>query len=133
MDMGEWSDYFEDFPEEAPQPPSAEERAKEKFDSDIKDMNADAFALIAKTKKKAIDAAQLQKKQFLESIDYCPQCGEKELNVYKLENKNYLCECQDCGIYGSGDNFSAALHKTASAIGDNIDWRDGSLFSVSTK
>jgi DNA-directed RNA polymerase subunit M/transcription elongation factor TFIIS len=131
MDMGEWSDYFEDFPEEAPQPPSSEERAKEKFDSDIKDMNA--FALIAKTKKKAIDAAQLQKKQFLESIDYCPQCGEKELNVYKLENKTYLCECQDCGIYGSGDNFSAALHKTASAIGDNIDWRDGSLFSVSTK
>jgi DNA-directed RNA polymerase subunit M/transcription elongation factor TFIIS len=133
MDMGEWSDYFEDFPEEAPQPPSAEERAKEKFDSDIKDMNVDAFALIAKTKKKVIDAAQLQKKQFFESIDYCPQCGEKKLNVYKLENKTYLCECQDCGIYGAGDNFSAALHKTASAIGDNIDWRDGSLFSVNTK
>lgn len=131
--MGEWSDYFEDFPEEAPQPPSAEERAKEKFDSDIKEINTDAFALIAKTKKKANDAAQLQKKKFLESVVCCPQCGEKELNVYKLVNTTHLCECQDCGIYGSGDNFSAALHNTASSIGDNIDWRDGSLFSVSTK
>ncbi|GAA68375.1 MULTISPECIES: hypothetical protein [Pseudoalteromonas] len=131
--MGEWSDYFEDLPEEALQPPIAAERAKEKFDSDIKDLNADAFALIAKTRKKAIDALQMQKKQFFESVDYCPQCGEKELNVYKLENKTYLCECQNCGICGSGDNFSAALHKTASAIGDNIDWRVGSLFSISTK
>ncbi|MBG9990747.1 hypothetical protein I6F43_02500 [Pseudoalteromonas sp. NZS71_1] len=103
--MGEWSDYFEDLPEEALQPPIAAERAKEKFDSDIKDMNADAFALIAKTRKKAIDALQMQKKQFFESVDYCPQCGEKELNVYKLENKTYLCECQNCGICGSGDNF----------------------------
>lgn len=131
--MGEWSEYFEDFPEEAPQPPSAEERAKEKLDADIKGMNADAFALIAKTKQKAIDKVQQQKKKFLESIDDCPQCGETSLNTYKLENASYLCECQGCGIYGSGDNFSSALHQTASAIGDNIDWRDGSLFRVSTK
>jgi len=131
--MGEWSEYFEDFPEEAPQPPTAEEIAKEQFEADIKGMNADAFALISKTKKKAIEKAQQQKKQFLESIEYCPQCGEKELNVYKLENSSYLCECQDCGIYGLGDNFSSALHSTASAIGDNIDWRDGSLFKMGTK
>jgi transcription elongation factor Elf1 len=129
--MGEWSEYFEDFPEEAPQPRSAEE--KEKLEADIKGINADAFALIAKTKKKAVDKAQQQKKQFLEFIDQCPQCGEKELNIYKLENSSYLCECQDCGIYGSGDNFSFALHQTAYAIGVNIDWREGSLFKVSAK
>lgn len=131
--MGEWSDYFEDFPEEAPQPPSAEEKAKEKFEAEIKGINADSFALIAKTKKKAQEVVQEQKKNFLESIDHCPQCGQKELNVYKLDNQSYLCECQDCGIYGSGGDFSSALHKTASAIGDNIDWRNGSLFKVSAK
>jgi Zn ribbon nucleic-acid-binding protein len=128
--MGEWSEYFEDFPEEAPQPPSAEEKAKEKLQADIKGINADAFALIAKAKKKVIDKAQQQKKQFLESTHQCPQCGEKELNIYKLENSSYLCECQNCGIYGSGDNFSSALNQTASAIGDNIDWREGPLFKV---
>ncbi len=131
--MGEWSEYFEDFPEEAPQPQSVEERANERLEANIKKLNADAFALIAKTKQKAIDNAQHQKKQFLESIDDCPQCGETELNTYRLDNTSYLCECQGCGIYGSGDNFSSALRHTASAIGDNIDWRDGSLFKVSTK
>ena len=131
--MGEWSEYFEDFPEEAPQPQSAEEIAKEKLQADIKAMNSDALALIAKTKKKTNEDAQQRKKQFLESVDHCPQCGEKKLNIYKLDNSAYLCECQGCGIYGSGDNFSSALHKTAAAIGDNIDWRDGSLFTVSVK
>ncbi|PQJ37261.1 hypothetical protein BTO00_23540, partial [Vibrio campbellii] len=76
--MGEWSDYFEDFPEEAPQPPSAEEIAKEKLDAEIKAINADAFALIAETKRKAQEVAQEQKNKFLEFVDYCPQCGEKE-------------------------------------------------------
>ncbi|EHR5764782.1 TPA: hypothetical protein ACMD08_004463 [Vibrio parahaemolyticus] len=131
--MGEWSDYFEDFPEEAPQPPSAEEKAKEKLEADIKGMNAEAFALIARTKEKAQEVAQEQKKQFLRSIDHCPQCGEKELHVYKLDGEVYLCECQDCGIYGSGNDYSSALHKTETAIGENIDWREGSLFKISGK
>ncbi|MCX8794077.1 hypothetical protein NOK90_25360 [Vibrio parahaemolyticus] len=131
--MGEWSDYFEDFPEEAPQPPSAEEIAKEKLDAEFKAINADAFALIAETKRKAQEVAQEQKNKFLEFVDYCPQCGKKELNIYKLENETYLCECQDCGIYGSGCDFSSALHNTATSIGDGIDWRNGSLFKVSSK
>ncbi|QPG06334.1 hypothetical protein IT774_03805 [Salinimonas marina] len=65
--MGEWSDYFEDFPEEAPQPPSAEEIAKAKHEADIKAMNADAFALIAETKRKAQAAEEQQKEQYLDS------------------------------------------------------------------
>lgn len=52
MDNG--SDDFENFPEEAPQQPDVEEGAKEKFTSDIIAMNADALALIAKTKKAGI-------------------------------------------------------------------------------
>lgn len=126
--MGDWSDYFEDYPEEAPQPPSTEEIAKAKHEADIKAMNADAFALIAETKRKAQAAEQLKKEQYLDSTVECPQCGESRLNVYKLKSNRYLCECQACGIYGAGPDFSSALHQTASAIGDDIDWRDGSLF-----
>ena len=74
--MGEWSDYFEDFPEEAPQPPSAEEIAKAKLKANIKAMNADAFALIAETKRKAQGAEQQQKElkaQAVESIEVLEQ------------------------------------------------------------
>lgn len=126
--MGEWSDYFEDFPEEAPQPPSAEEIAKAKLEANIKAMNADAFALIAETKRKAQADEQQQKEQYLDSTVECPQCGESCLNVYKLKSDRFLCECQACGIFGTGTDFSSALHQTAGAIGDDNDWRDGSLF-----
>lgn len=131
--MGEWSDYFEDFPEEAPQPPSAEELAKEKLENDIRNMNAEAFALIEKSRRKAAEVDQKEKMQFLKSVDQCPQCGEKQLNIYKLKNHKYLCECQGCGIYGAGIDISAALHKTAAAYGDGLDWRVGSLFKASKK
>ena len=127
--MGEWSDYFEDFPEEAPQPPSDEEVAKAKRDAQIRALNADAFALIAKTQRKAQAAEQQQKELYLDSTVECPQCGESRLNVYKLKSDRFLCECKACGIYGAGTDFSSALHQTAGAIGDDIDWRDGSLFA----
>ena len=123
------SDYFEDFPEEAPQPPSDEEVAKAKRDAQIRALNADAFALIAKTQRKAQAAEQQQKELYLDSTVECPQCGESRLNVYKLKSDRFLCECQACGIYGAGTDFSSALHQTAGAIGDDIDWRDGSLFA----
>jgi hypothetical protein len=53
MDMGKSSDHVEDFPEEASQQSNVEEGVKEKFTSDIIAMNADALALIAKTKKES--------------------------------------------------------------------------------
>ncbi len=38
-------------------------------------------------------------------------------------------QCQDCGFDGADTDLSSALHQTASAIGDGIDWWEGSLFS----
>jgi uncharacterized Zn finger protein len=53
-----------------------------------------------------------------------PQCGSHELNVYKLSETGYLCECQECGIYGRGDSETQALENTACVIDDDLDWRD---------
>lgn len=131
--MGEWSDYFEDFPEEAPKQLSEEELKKAKHEADIKALNADAFALIADAKRKSLAVEQQKKLVFLDSTVECPQCGEHALNVYKLHSQRYLCECQQCGIYGEGADFSSALHQTAAAIGDGLDWKNGSLFRPSTE
>jgi hypothetical protein len=63
MDMGKSSDHVEDIPEEALQQPNVEEGAKEKFTSDIIAMNADALALIAKTKKAGIAFVEKENKK----------------------------------------------------------------------
>lgn len=126
--MGEWSDYFEDFPEEAPQSRTSHENLKEQRENALRSMNAEAFALIAKARQKQIAADEALKKPYLESVQLCPQCGEHTLNLYKLKNSLYLCECQDCGIYGKGEDLSLALQDTIAAIGEERDWRVRSLF-----
>jgi hypothetical protein len=131
--MGEWSDYFEDFPEEAPTPPSAEEIVKKQLHSEIKNINSDAFALIAKANKKQFEVKQAEKKLSIVTVEECPQCGLKELDIYKLSDASFLCECQDCGIYGQGDSLSSAIEKTADALGEGLDWNNGSLFWVTKK
>ena len=131
--MGEWSDYFEDFPEEAPTPPSAEEIAKKKYHSEIRNLNSDAFALIAKTKKKKFELRQKEKKLSLISVEDCPQCGLKELDIYKLSDSLFLGECQDCGIYGQGESLSSAIKKTENSLGEGLDWNNSSLFWTTKK
>lgn len=126
--MGEWSDYFEDFPEEAPQSSTPHEKVKEQREKALQSMNAEAFALIAKARQKQIEADEAAKKPYLESVELCPQCGENALNLYKLKNSAYLCECQDCGIYGKGEDSSLALQDTIAAIAEERDWRVSSLF-----
>ncbi|WP_444927191.1 hypothetical protein ACJJI4_04270 [Microbulbifer sp. TRSA002] len=124
--MGEWSEFFEDFPEYAPGPPSAEEleqEAKRKLKTEIRKMNSDAFALIEKTQEK-------EKKQYLEKVENCPQCGEKQLNVYKLKPDHVLCECQSCLTYGSGSDLSIAIQEIICANGDELNWKNSSLFKV---
>lgn len=126
--MGEWSDYFEDFPEEAPQPPSQTELAKERLENEIRAINADAFALIEQTMIKAKLAEQKEKEKYLESVEECLQCGENALHVYKLKETMYLCECQSCCTYPSGQEKTKALNNIILAYGDGLDWTKGSLF-----
>jgi len=70
--MGEWSDYFEDFPEEAPQSSTSREKIKEHREKALQSMNAEAFALIAEARQKQVAADEAAKKPYLESVQPCP-------------------------------------------------------------
>ncbi|AZL86815.1 hypothetical protein [Aliivibrio salmonicida] len=48
------------------------------------------------------------KREFLEKVVDCPECGNKELNCYHFTAEIYQCECQHCGAYGSGTNEQEA-------------------------
>ena len=131
--MGEWSEYFEDFPEENPgnyvngkyDPQQAQylRTIEAKLTKQELAENFELNKLRAKEKLAFIK----HKQQSLMLIEDCPQCGLKELNTYKLDENHYLCECQDCGIYGEGNSHENALQNTASVIGDGLDWRDENI------
>lgn len=55
--------------------------------------------------------------------DNCPQCGLPDLFVYALPSGGYLCQCQNCGIFGEGQSQKDAIKKTENCIGDCLDWR----------
>lgn len=129
--MGNWSDYFEDFPEENPANyvggtfnPEEAKRLRElraKIETAKKANSAEVNALISQAKK-AVKARSLL------VVEDCPQCGLNQLNTYKISETFYLCECQECGIYGKGVTHQQALDSTADSIGDGKDWREGSEF-----
>lgn len=129
--MGEWSDYFEDFPEENPAnwvngrfDPALRARINQQESqyavADAK-ANAELRGMIEKAKKET-------KARSLLVTEDCPQCGLKELNTYRISERFYLCECQECGIFGNGVSHQEALERTREALGDGLDWREGSLF-----
>jgi uncharacterized protein YbbK (DUF523 family) len=125
--MGEWSDYFEDFPEENPanwvngrfDPVLRTQLNRQEVEQEK--ANAEVNAMIAKAKQET-------KARSLLVTEDCPQCGLKELNTYKISETFYLCECQECGIYGNGTTHQRALEKTADALGEGLDWTEGSLY-----
>lgn len=126
--MGEWSEYFEDFPEENPanyvngrfnprlaqKVRNQEERLRVTTNKARSEINAVIMKAWLDTKAKSI----------LPFTEECPQCGLPELNTYKINDTFYLCECQDCGIHGRGETHALALKNTFYAIGDGLDWRE---------
>ncbi len=123
--MGEWSDYFEDFPEENPANWVKENPVNGVFATIIREQekgklrlkkNAELNTMIAKAKRET-------KARSLLVVENCPQCGLKELNTYKITESFYLCECQECGIYGNGKTHEQALARTQDALGEGLDWR----------
>jgi len=129
--MGDWSDYFEDFPEENPAnwvngqfDPGLAARLREQSSHNNEAQakaNAELNEMIAKAKQET-------KARSLLLVEDCPQCGLKELNTYKISEKFYLCECQECGIFGNGTTHEKALERTKEALGEGLDWREGSLY-----
>ncbi|WP_275930675.1 hypothetical protein [Aeromonas sp. 1HA1] len=101
--MGEWSEYFEDFPEENPA-----NWVNGEFNPQLAQEVRNHEAQLSATTNKArseINAVimkawlETKSKAFLLTED-CPQCGLQELSTYKISDTFYLCECQDCGIHG---------------------------------
>jgi hypothetical protein len=125
--MGDWSEYFEDFPEENPAnwvngkftPRSREQINMEAHQSQVASLEIRQLITNAKKAHKA--------RALFETGD-CTQCGEHQLNSYRISEAFYLCECQECGIYGAGTTHEEAIAKTVEAIGEGLDWRDGSLY-----
>ena len=106
--MGEWSNYFKDFPKENPanyvdgtfNPKLASairQREERQRAADV-----EVNGLISKGQRDA-------KARLLLGIETCPQCSMKELNTYKINDDNYLCECHSCGIESKGETHKKAL------------------------
>lgn len=128
--MGEWSEYFEDFPEENPAN-YVNGQFNPQLAQEIRNHEAQLTATTNKARSE-INAVimkawlETKSKSFLQTED-CPQCGLTELNTYKIHDTLYLCECQDCGIHGRGETHALALKNTFDAIGDGLDWRDNTI------
>lgn len=120
--MGEWSEYFEDFPEEDPG-----NYVNGKFDPvlarTVRQQEQSNSAAKEEVNRLLLKAWLKEKEKHYLTIEECPQCGLEELKVYSF-NEYYLCECQDCGIYGKGKTKGDALKAVIDAFGDGLDWRD---------
>ena len=125
--MGKWSDYFEACPEENPanyvngvfNPQMAQQLREQdkKSKAALEVANAEVNSLIAKSK------SDTKRQALIDKAD-CPQCGMQALHLYRISDTYYLCECQDCGIYGKGPTQSEALRDTYDAMGEGRNWRD---------
>ncbi|MUJ26336.1 hypothetical protein [Aliivibrio fischeri] len=127
--MGDWYDYFEDFPEENPanwvNGTFNPKLAQQMRDIELKKSaaNEEAYSLIKKAQEKQKIKEEERKAQSLLRIRDCPQCGFNELNVYCFSKQLFRCECQDCGIYGSGKSEQDAYKNAYDALGEGLDWR----------
>lgn len=121
--MGEWSDYFEDFPEENPA-----NYANGRFDPELaKTIHQQEQKILdakAEINKLLLNAWLKEKEKHYSVTEECPQCGLEELKIYNFNNNHYLCECQDCGIYGKGKTHGDAIKAVVDAFGDGLDWRE---------
>lgn len=128
--MGEWSEYFEDFPEENPA-----NYVNGQFNPQLaQEVRNHEAQLSATTNKARAEINAVIMKAWLETkskalllTEDCPQCGLTELNTYKISDTFYLCECQDCGIHGRGETHALALKNTFDVIGDGLDWRENMM------
>jgi hypothetical protein len=124
--MGEWSEYFEQFPEENPanfnKHPDADVRALcspplrggrltkaelAEENARIDELNAEAERL-AKEKADFIEDA---KSKPIYREDICPICRIKAMNIYKVSDSSFYCECQNCHASGDGADITKIYEK----------------------
>jgi Zn ribbon nucleic-acid-binding protein len=121
--MGDWSDYFENFPEANSTnylngrfDPAGAKLAREREGTAL---NADA-----EIRQMRAEAWKAEKQRSFIGVADCPQCGWNELHTYYITGRYHLCECQDCGIFGKGATYDEAIKAASDAIGEGLDWRE---------
>lgn len=134
--MGEWSEYFEDFPEENPanwrSPEDDAEKRMGKYSeffpnwregqltkaerAEVK-AKIDLFnAAAVKEAKDRADFIREAKTYPLLLTEECPQCYSKEMNIYKISDSGYFCHCQYCDVSASTRDYKQFLESLGEAI-----------------
>lgn len=115
--MGEWSEYFEDFPEENPanQPnrePDLGPHSKYFPDWHVSQLTKEELAEIDKkmeAENAEIERQAEEKAKYIKEVkshplflvEICPICNLNTINIYQISDDNYFGECQECGISGN--------------------------------
>lgn len=134
--MGEWSEYFEDFPEENPanwhSPEDDAEKRMGKYSeffpnwregqltkAERAEVKAKIDLINAAAVKEAKDRADFireAKTYPLMLTEECPQCYSKEMNIYKISNSGYFCHCQYCDVSASTRDYKQFLESLGESI-----------------
>ena len=134
--MGEWSEYFEDFPEENPanwhSPEDDAEKRMGKYSeffpnwregqltkAERAEVKAKIDLINAAAVKEAKDRADFireAKTYPLMLTEECPQCYSKEMNIYKISDSGYFCHCQYCDVSASTRDYKQFLESLGEAI-----------------
>lgn len=141
--MGEWSEYFEDFPEENPanypnRGPDLGPRSKYFPDwhesqltkAELAEIAIKIEAENAELKRQAEEKAryiQEAKSHPLFLVDVCPICNLKAVNIYQLSDDHYFGECQECGTSDTDTKPKKILEKMEDLVwnqSQNIDLDD---------
>ena len=112
--MGEWSEYFEDFPEENPANQPNRELdlgPRSKYFPNWHESQLTKAELVEVAKRIEAENAELErqveeKAKYIQEakshplflVQVCPICNLKTMNIYQISNERYFGECQECGI-----------------------------------
>ena len=130
--MGEWSEYFEDFPEENPENypnrgPDLGPRSKYFPDWCESQLTKAELAEIAKKieaenaelerqAEENVRAIQEAKSHPLVQVDICPICNLKTMHMHQISEDHYFGECQECGKSDSDTKPEKILEKIENLI-----------------
>lgn len=127
--MGEWSEYFEDFPEENPanQLPIDEQRLgpKSKYfpqwhESQLtKEERAIVQALIEEEEAKELAYESEIKNAHIIEIQACPLCYSEGFVIKELKDKTFYCNCTECNVTKTGADLNIIIEQLKESIWDN--------------
>ena len=49
-------------------------------------------------------------------VEKCPKCYSEEMNIYKINELSYFCECQYCDASGNAKDYRIILDKLDESI-----------------